>query len=111
MSAPEFRPGDRVSIGGGPVTLVVDEAVPMIAVDTRVLAEHGHLVSRPVYPEPGQVVVALDADDPTARTPFLKTVRQRMLDYGHNAQAAESAALAAGYALAELADRAREASR
>lgn len=72
----EFLPGDRVrqtmmKFDYVQTVTAVDEDRVWVSVGARfdrewVFPDELTLVSRPVYPEPGQVVVALDAEDVAA---------------------------------------------
>ena len=72
MTAPEFRPGDRVrvrdfSTDPWVIGLVCEGPPVRPFVNTQPYGTHRfqetELVLRPVYPEPGQVAVLLDADE------------------------------------------------
>ncbi len=64
----QFQPGDRVRWGDRPSALVVRAyGTEVVVADPIEVKTVGHrslvLLSHPLYPKPGEVVVALDADD------------------------------------------------
>lgn len=76
----DFKPGDRVRWRNGK-ELVVGEVSPTSpALSPNEWSEGASLVSRPVYPEPGQVVVALDEGAHARLVGLLHTIGKHSLD-------------------------------